>query len=170
MIELGSRTMANIFIRVQMAAFACSALLAGCATPQTDALKQAEAEFQQAQSDPNVRENAAVPLREAKQALDQAKSAGGRDEVNHLAFLAERKVELAQAIAARRTAEENIETLSGVREKILLQARAEEAEEAEKEAAMAAARAECQSAAKVDPDRRPNLTPPVFGSGCPGSP
>src|SRR5919197_787121 len=83
---------------------------AGCSTTRpTLALDQARLNYMQAQQNPQIASNAPVALREAERALKQAEQAWkddkGEDEVQHLAYIAERKTETARATAEQKMAE-----------------------------------------------------------------
>jgi outer membrane protein OmpA-like peptidoglycan-associated protein len=73
---------------------------------------------------------AAQPLAEAEQALNQAESAfrGGadQDEVDHLAYLAEQRAGIAQALAGERVALAEMEQLGEERDALLIEARERE--------------------------------------------
>jgi OmpA-OmpF porin, OOP family len=113
----------------------------GCAHDPPAALLTARAAYQQAALDPEIREQAAVPLHEAKQALDRADSAFERDaetdEVEHLSYLAERRVEIARELARRSAAEAEAERLGEARSEVLVDARTREAGLARQQAAQA---------------------------------
>jgi len=81
---------------------------AACAT-ENAALQRAQLAYEQARQDPEIRREAPLALHEAEQALRQAEQASDEEEVNHLAYLAERGVEIARAEAGRKTAEARAE-------------------------------------------------------------
>ena len=89
-------------------ALAAALALGGCATTATvPALDQAELALHDAASDPLVVEHAPVALHDAEQAVDRALDALGDEpdsEVEHLAYLAQRQVEVARAEAERQAA------------------------------------------------------------------
>jgi OmpA-OmpF porin, OOP family len=119
---------------------------AGCSTMRPSlALDQARLDYMQAQQDPQIAANAPVALREAERALKQAEQAWkdekGEDEVQHLAYIAERKTETARAIAEQKVAEAEIQKLAKERERVLLESRTSEARRAQREAQAATARA-----------------------------
>jgi outer membrane protein OmpA-like peptidoglycan-associated protein len=120
--------------------------LAGCARQPNAVLEQARASYQAAAGDPEVTRNAPVPLHEAQQALanaDEAWQEGERRETEHLAYVAQRRVEIARAIADRRRAEQQVEDLHARRPEVLLGARTAEAERAR--ASLAALSAQLQN-------------------------
>jgi len=102
------------------------------------ALEQARTAFAQAQQDPQVATNAPVALREAEEAVHRAEQTWEKDkdvrEVQNLAAVAERRVEIARAAAEKKTAENELAQLGGERERVLLEARTREAERAQREA------------------------------------
>jgi outer membrane protein OmpA-like peptidoglycan-associated protein len=84
-------------------------LALACSTPAPpSALVDAQAAYRNAESTPVIQQNASVELYEAKQALDRAESEWARDhdanETAHLAYLANRRVEVAQLWASGRAA------------------------------------------------------------------
>ncbi|HEU4419812.1 MAG TPA: OmpA family protein [Planctomycetota bacterium] len=118
--------------------------LVACATPPTpQALLDAKAAYQEAESNPKIQKNASVELYQAKQALDRAQSEWTRDEnveeTEHLAYLAKRRVEVAQEWATGREATEQADVL---RRQLSENAKASlsAAEAAQRAAAEAAAR------------------------------
>lgn len=88
----------------------CAVVLAlACATPMDPkGLVDAQAAYQRAAENTDIQQNASVELYEAKQALDRAESAWKREgdvkETEHLAYLARRRVEVAELWAAGRKA------------------------------------------------------------------
>jgi outer membrane protein OmpA-like peptidoglycan-associated protein len=77
-----------------------------CASPPNPNVQRAEAAYDSAANDPEVTTYAALELREAEAALDRAQRAERRDaddeEVDHLAYLAQRRVEIAEVSADRK--------------------------------------------------------------------
>jgi OOP family OmpA-OmpF porin len=89
----------------------------GCATPtEPKQLVDAQAAYNEAAADPNVQEHASVELLEAKRALDRAEAKWDDDhetgETEHLAYLAARRVQVAELQAANRAATAEIEKLT----------------------------------------------------------
>jgi outer membrane protein OmpA-like peptidoglycan-associated protein len=103
-----------------------------CAHEPPAALVAARGDYRQVAADPMVQQEAAVPLYEAKQALDRADRAFANDadeeEVEHLAYLASRRAEIAHALGLREAAREHTEQLGEERSEVLLDARTQEAE------------------------------------------
>lgn len=83
-----------------------TALFAACATTPNLALMQAREAYNQAQADPEIATNAPVTLHEAEQSLAQAGLAKNEQEMNHQAYMAKRRVDLARAEAQTKTAED----------------------------------------------------------------
>jgi len=96
------------------------AVCSGCAT-QNESLERARMSYSQAQQDTEIAQNAPVALAEAGQALRQAEDADDEDETTHLAYIAQRKVEIARALAETRKAESEAQQLLDEREKLRLQ-------------------------------------------------
>jgi outer membrane protein OmpA-like peptidoglycan-associated protein len=114
--------------------------LAGCSmTPDRNArLEDARSSYQYAQDDPQVSRLAALELKEAQDALAKANSAWAQREdqakVDHLAYVAQRKVAIAQETARRKGAEASVSQSEAERAKIQLAGRTEEAEKAKQSA------------------------------------
>lgn len=112
----------------------------GCSTTPARpmALEQARTKFAQAQQDPAVATNAPVALREAEEAVNRAEQTWEKNkdvrEVQNLAAVAERRVEVARAAATKKMAENESAQLATERERVLLEARTREAERAQREA------------------------------------
>jgi OOP family OmpA-OmpF porin len=138
----------QILLRAALA-FGTLSLGLACASPTPDALLGARAAYQKAAGDPNVNENASVELYEAKQALDRADTEwtkqGNREETEHLAYLARRRVELAESWASARQSVKEAEALAKQRDKVLLEARTGEVERALTAAQKARAEAEARA-------------------------
>src|SRR5690242_8443744 len=98
-------------ITTSLAAVAALALAlgTGCAPRTNRALQQAQAQYNDAATDPEVSQKAPVALHEAQQAIDAARRAWERDrdetDTNSLAYVAERRVDIARAVAQQKTAE-----------------------------------------------------------------
>jgi outer membrane protein OmpA-like peptidoglycan-associated protein len=128
----------------------------GCATiseeEKNTALERARAAYSKAQADPKIAANAQVAMYEAAQALQKAEQARDREEMQHLAYIAERKAQLATAIAEQKIAENEIARLSEEKDKIVLEAREREIKQAKSEAeagALEAQRARKEAEAKA---------------------
>lgn len=108
-----------------------AALAVGCAPRSNTALERARAEYGTAAQDPEVSKNAPVALHEADQALNEANHAfdkrKDKRDVDTLAYVAEKRVEIARAAAAQKTAETKTSELDANRGEVLVQARTAEA-------------------------------------------
>jgi outer membrane protein OmpA-like peptidoglycan-associated protein len=125
--------------RSLLTAIAIAALQACTSVPVENAnLTAAQAEFKAAQNTPQVTVLASAELHDAEVTLDQAKAVWGtegkRSEVDHLAYLASKKVSIAQTVASQRQAEKAINDAQSQRQQTLLVARTQEAESAQRDA------------------------------------
>jgi OmpA-OmpF porin, OOP family len=114
----------------------------GCTTMQEPAaLAQARSQYMQAQQNPQVTTHAPVALREAEQTLRQAERLWVEEEdeaeVQHLAYVTERRVDIARANTEQKLAETEIQKLSEERDQVLLQSRTRETQQAQREAQQA---------------------------------
>jgi outer membrane protein OmpA-like peptidoglycan-associated protein len=95
-------------LRPLLASTAVLGLALACASGPNRELMSAESAYEAAASDARVSEHAPVALREAEQAVERAREAqrDGEDqsEVEHLAYLANRRVEIAREEADRKAA------------------------------------------------------------------
>lgn len=130
-----------------LAAAAGAIALAGCQTvpPVNPDLEAARSAVAQARSDPAAARSASVELDNAQQALRRAETAWAdrRDnaETQHLAYLARRRAETAMAVGAQAQADERVRGAGGERERLRLEARTREAENATQAARTAQATA-----------------------------
>jgi outer membrane protein OmpA-like peptidoglycan-associated protein len=114
------------------------AMLAGCSTPKNNALlAEAHGNYDSARVNPNVTNLAALELNEAGNALGKADSALSHGEnaatVDHLAYLANQKVAIAQETARRKTAEQAVTNATADRNQVRLDARTAEADAAKQQ-------------------------------------
>lgn len=129
-----------------------AAVLAGCSSmPESPTLDEAQSRYNSAQANPQVTTLAPLELKEAADALAQARAAqSNREEarvVDNLAYVAKQKVAIAQETADRKNAEAKVTDAAAQRSKVQLQARTEEADQARQQAALAQQSAEEKSAA-----------------------
>jgi outer membrane protein OmpA-like peptidoglycan-associated protein len=107
------------------AAVALAALAMACRLEPPE-LAKVRASYERAAADAEVRERANFEIYEAEQALDRAETAwreqGNYDEAVHLAYLASRKVEIAEAASERRALEKKVAALPGLSAQLLFQA------------------------------------------------
>lgn len=130
-------------IRYFSMSLVAAALAAGCATvpPHNASLAEARSSYDSAAGNPQVTKLAAVELQEAAESLKKADAAWNKREgdamVNQLAYLAKQKVAIAQEVAKRKTAEQEIASASARRDMVRLEARTAEADAARKRAELA---------------------------------
>lgn len=124
--------------------FAVTALLlAACAAgPVNDpAAERARAALTRLQSEPELASRATFAIGEAEKAVLAAEVAEDAKSASQLGYIAEKKVEIARALADRRLAEDQRKMSSVERERIRLEARTREAEAAQADAALSKAQA-----------------------------
>jgi outer membrane protein OmpA-like peptidoglycan-associated protein len=151
----------NRFSRLHLALVpAAAALLVACAStpPNSPALNEARALYNQAVNDPSTARAAPLELRKSQQALQQAelalKSGDDPSAVDHYAYLARQRAATAMQAGEIARAEASANVSSADRNRILMEARAREAEagtaaalKAREEAVQARMEAEKQLAA-----------------------
>jgi outer membrane protein OmpA-like peptidoglycan-associated protein len=124
--------------------------LAACGSTDTPppSLTAAEAAYRSAAGDPAVSREAALELNQAQQSLQQAEQLwqgdADRQDVDHAAYLAERRAEIAQQTARLKTAQQQVQHAGAARAQALLGARTAEAQQAQQQAE--AARQQAQQA------------------------
>jgi OmpA-OmpF porin, OOP family len=128
-----------------LCALGLAALTLGCASPPNPALDQVRVDYQQARDDAAIQANAPIRLDEAEAAIVRAIAAHDAgespEEVDHLAYLAGQRVQIARARAVEKQALQQIATLGNERQAIQLDARTRRAELAERRARQAEAEA-----------------------------
>jgi outer membrane protein OmpA-like peptidoglycan-associated protein len=92
-----------------------------------DSLGKAKGAYASAKANPQVESYAPVPLLDAEKALEKATRAGDPEEMEHLAYLARRKTDLAVTIAEQKALEREIEQLKRESAVMLLQKKEREA-------------------------------------------
>lgn len=118
------------------------AVLSGCTTtpPQNAQLTAAHSNYNDARSNPQVANLAALELKDAGDTLDKADTALSKGQglatVDHLAYLANQKVGIAQETAKQKTAELAVTNASAKRNEVRLAARTAEADQARQQVAM----------------------------------
>ena len=133
--------------------------LAACGTaPKNPILEEARSGYSAAQSDPNVSRLAPLQLQDAGKALDNANRAQEKGEdkevVNHLAYVAKQRVQIAQETAHQKNAEAEIAEANAERDKIRLETRTAEAEAAKQQAAQSAEELAAANAAREQDRQR----------------
>jgi outer membrane protein OmpA-like peptidoglycan-associated protein len=131
-------------------------LAAGCANSQQekmakDRLERARTAYLEAKVNRNVEAFAPLPFSEAGKALQAAEQAKNAEEMEQLAYVAEKRSKIAVAVAEGRMAERDADRLSKETADIIAQKRTQEARIAQKEAenARLLAMAEAERAAKA---------------------
>lgn len=131
-----------------MAVAAMAAGLSACQTapPVNADLQAARIAVLQARDNPQAARSASVEINRAQQALQRAEAAWldrrDSDEVKHLSYLAQRRAAIALATAAQAQADERVQQAGGERERVRLEARTREAENAVQAARVAQASAQ----------------------------
>lgn len=116
------------------------AVLASCSSmPDRNAsLEDARSSYNNAQNDPQVVNLAALELKEAGDSLTQANNAWNQRQdpaiVDHLAYVAQRRVAIAQETTKRKVAEAAVSQADAERDKIRLAARTAEADKSQRSA------------------------------------
>lgn len=109
-----------------------SVWLSACTPAANMSLERARNDYQQAANDPAVKNNASADLFAAEKQLQKAENAWNddddSDEIDHLAYLTSRKVDLARANANQAVAKQTFDQLSGQQDQVRLQARDAEIE------------------------------------------
>ena len=124
------------------AALLTAGLLAACAShAPLPALEQARSTVERTTTNPAVGRYAQLELREARDALARADQAWNKDhdetETKHLAYLAERRAEIASNAARARELDVQVQSSGSETNRLRLQARTTEAEQATQRAQMA---------------------------------
>lgn len=117
-------------------------LMMGCGPSQQemvakDQLERARAAYAQAKANPNVEAYAPAPLLHAGKAVEAAEQSKNDGQMEQLAYLAERKSQIALTLGEGKAAEREIERLRTETAEVLLQKREQEASLAKKEAEQA---------------------------------
>jgi outer membrane protein OmpA-like peptidoglycan-associated protein len=114
----------------------CGLLLASCTTaPKKDlALEQVRSQLDELKADPDLAGYAPLALGEAERALRQAEAATGDTQRIHLIYMADRRIQVARAVAQREQLEQELNRLSTERNALLVRASQLEAERARMEA------------------------------------
>lgn len=124
-----------------LAAVTTGLVASACAPGSNPKLVDAESRLRVAEANPAVAAHAAVPLHDAQTSVAAARNAfdDGDDaaKVDHLSYLAARRVEIAEAIAERNAANEDVEQLGKDRAGVVLEARTKEVQVARQDAAIA---------------------------------
>ncbi|MEQ1531175.1 MAG: OmpA family protein [Methylococcales bacterium] len=122
-------------------------VMSGCGSvPPNPALTLAHNNYNIARSNAEVVSSAPVELQDASNSLNKADHAVSEDAddnvVNHLAYLANQQVSIAQEVAKRKTAEAAVANAGAKRDQVRLAARTAEADSAKRQLAIADANSE----------------------------
>ncbi|MBU4035104.1 MAG: OmpA family protein, partial [Proteobacteria bacterium] len=122
----------KIYLGLLMIVTMTASMMLGCAsTPKTnEALERARAAYSDASSNPDIVANAQVPMYDAKKSLERAEAAKELKDIDQKAYLAERQVQIAVAMAEQKKAEAEVERLNQERNRILMESRSLEAKQA----------------------------------------
>ena len=97
--------------------FLVASLSIGCGTVRNPSLERARDAYQKARQDPLIVRNAGAALDRAQLTLESAEQLWAKDrdvdEVEHLAYIAEKRVEIARVTAERRQAAEELKQGGG---------------------------------------------------------
>ncbi|MDE2388752.1 MAG: DUF4398 and OmpA-like domain-containing protein [Betaproteobacteria bacterium] len=113
-------------------------IISGCSSvPQNPSLTEAHRNYNEALTNPQVTKTAALELNEASKLLEKAddalKKRESDDAVNHLAYMANQQVAIAQETAKAKAAEAAVANANTTRDQVLLEARTAEAEKAKRQ-------------------------------------
>ena len=141
------------------AALLTAGLLAACAShAPLPALEQARSTVERTTTNPAVGRYAALELREARDALARADQAWSKDhdetETKHLAYLAERRAEIASNAARARELDVQVQSSGSETDRLRLQARTTEAEQATQRAQMEARNAQLAQQQAMNAEQR----------------
>jgi outer membrane protein OmpA-like peptidoglycan-associated protein len=126
------------------------AVLAGCASSELEQaakaqLAKAQTAYRQAQSDPSVQAHAQLQLADAQKAVQAAEQAQNPEDLQQLAYLAEKKSQTASVIGATRKTEQDTQMMGKETQDILLQKRERELKAARTDADQARTAAEARA-------------------------
>ena len=141
------------------AALLTAGLLSACASrAPLPSLEQARSTVERTSADPAVGRYAQLELKEARDALARADQAWTKDhdqtETNHLAYVAERRAEIASNTARARDLEAQVQQTGSETDRLRLQARTTEAELATQRAQAATRNAELAQQQAMSAEQR----------------
>ncbi|NOT83830.1 MAG: OmpA family protein [Methylococcaceae bacterium] len=117
------------------------AMVSGCSSVPNQSLITAHESYNNARSNPEITNLAALELKQADDSLNKADTAFSKDDndpsVDHFAYLAQQQVGIAEATAKRKAAETAVNNASGKRDQVRLEARTAEADAANQQVAIA---------------------------------
>ena len=127
--------MRRCHLQAGLAAVLVLSLAACTSTPKRDlALEQVRTQLDELKADPELAGYAPLALGEAERALRQAETATGDTQRIHLIYMADRRIQIARAIAQREQLEQEFSRLGTERSELLVRASQLEAERARMEA------------------------------------
>src|SRR4030095_8558650 len=143
-------TLVPSLLRRLVAGLVPLAVLAGCASSDLEQaakaqLAKAQTAYRQAQSDPSVQAHAQLQLADAQKAVQAAEQAQNPEDLQQLAYLAEKKSQTASVIGAMRKTEQDTQMMGKETQDILLQKRERELKAARADADQARAAAEARA-------------------------
>jgi outer membrane protein OmpA-like peptidoglycan-associated protein len=129
-----------------IAALAAATALSACSSAPNPNLDTATALYNQASNDPDVVKDAPLELQQSREALSRSqelwRSGGDKADIDHYAYLATRRTELAQQTATLKEAQSQVKNADAMRAQALLAVRTEEATQARQQAQQATTEAE----------------------------
>src|SRR5690606_16683354 len=123
--------------RIHPASLVCALALSACASaPKQDlALEQVRAQLNELKSDPVLANYAPSAIGEAERALRNAETATGNDTQRvHLIYMADRRIQIARAVAQREQLGDELRALDSEHNRMLVRASQLEADQARAEA------------------------------------
>jgi outer membrane protein OmpA-like peptidoglycan-associated protein len=139
-----------------LALLAAAVFTTGCTSmpTHTSQLDQTRSDYLDAQRNPNIAKYAAVEMQQAGIAMDQANSAaadsGSDEKIDKLAYLAQQKIALAQEVAKQKSAEASIASATHERDRMRLESRTNEANQANRDAEQSQLAAQAAQARTAD--------------------
>jgi outer membrane protein OmpA-like peptidoglycan-associated protein len=139
-----------------LALLAAAVFTTGCTSmpTHTSQLDQTRSDYLDAQRNPNIAKYAAVEMQQAGIAMDQANSAaadsGSDEKIDKLAYLAQQKIALAQEVAKQKSAEASIASATHERDRMRLESRTNEANQATRDAEQSQLAAQAAQAKTAD--------------------
>lgn len=145
---------------VMPALLAIAALIGACSSmPKTTSLlEQTRSDYVQAQNNPKIASYAALEMKQAGYAMEQANEAARKDnsdaKIDQLAYLAKQKIALTQEVAKQKSAEAEVGNTAKERDQLRLDQRTMEADRATTRATQSALAAQLALGEAADSQRR----------------
>lgn len=122
-------TLTPVVLAIAIMAGACSSM-----PTSTSLLTETRSDYIAAQSNPEIARHAQLEMKQAREALQQADAASedkdSAAKVDKLAYLAKQKIAVAQEVAKQRAAEANVASAAKERDRMRLEQRTNEADQA----------------------------------------